>query len=187
MNLRRFFTTSALAFVVIATPLSIATAQEISDSHMAAARKAISAIEATDRFDAILPNVALAIKQQLIANNPDLEAQINDITDTETLALVSRRSDLENAAAEAYAKAIGEEDLIAIAEFYNSDAGQVLLKQGAIISRQVQQAAGVWQRGIERDLLSAVTAKLREVAPRSADDKTDDAAAVPATDAPATE
>lgn len=148
--------------------VSGANAQDISESHMSAARAAIQAIQATDRFDDILPNVAEAIKQQLIANNPDLEPQINQAVDTETIKLVSRRADLETEAASAYAKALSEADLNAITAFYNSDAGKALLANGPIAAREVQGAAGVWQRGIERDLLANVSKQLAETAPRSA-------------------
>lgn len=166
MNFKKLATSGVILGAVMLSALASAQAQDISDSHLAAARSAISAIEATDRYDDILPNIALGIKQQLIANNPDLEAEINDVVDGETIALVSRRGDLENEAASAYAKALSEEHLTAISEFYNSEPGKALLANGAIISREVQQAAGIWQRGVERDLLENVNAKLREVAPR---------------------
>ena len=61
-----------------------------------------------------------------------------------------------------YARAIAEEDLRAIAEFYRTDAGRSLLRNGPIAARQVAQAAAVWQRGIERDLLEAVSIRLRD-------------------------
>ena len=166
MRLRGYLMAASLSAVIVGGAASEVRAQELSDSHLAAARSAISAIEATNRFDDILPNVAQSIKQQLIANNPDLELQINDVVDAETLAMVSRRVDLENEAARAYAQALSEEHLLAVAAFYETEAGQALLANGAIVGREVQAAAGIWQRGIERDLLENVSLKLSEVAPR---------------------
>ena len=166
MKLRGYLMAATVCAAIAGGAANNAWAQEISNSHLAAARSAIAAIQATDRFDDILPNVAEGIKQQLIANNPDLELQINDVVDTETLAMVSRRVDLEDEAARAYAQALSEEHLLAISEFYQSEAGQALLANGAIVGREVQAAAGIWQRGIERDLLENVSKKLSEVAPR---------------------
>lgn len=171
---------ASLAAVVLAGTPGNAQSQDLSESHMSAARTAISAIEATDRFDNILPNVAQAIKQQLIANNPDLEAQINDVVDSETIAMVSRRADLEKEAASLYGRAISEEHLAEIAAFYQSDAGKALLKNGPIVGREVQAAAGIWQRGVERDLLENVSKKLAEVAPRASESADDGEADAPA-------
>lgn len=180
MKLRRKLVVASMAAVILGGVQGNLWAQELSESHLSAARSAISAIEATDRFDNILPNVAQAIKQQLIANNPDLEAQINDVVDSETIAMVSRRGDLEREAASIYGRAMSEEHLLAIAAFYNSDAGKELLKNGAIVGREVQASAGIWQRGVERDLLENVSKKLAEVAPRAAEDAVEGG-----TDAPA--
>lgn len=176
MKITKWIKGGVLAIAVTGATMTTPMAQEVSEGHLEAARKAITAIEATARFDEILPNIALHITGQMIGNNPDLETQINEIVDTETLALVSRRADLEKEAALVYAKSISEADLNAIAAFYSSDAGKALLNNGAILAREVQQAAAVWQRGIERDLLENVNEKLKEIAPRSVDDKTDDAA-----------
>lgn len=180
MKLRKNLVAASVAAVFLGSIQASALAQDISESHLSAAREAISAIEATDRFDNILPNVAQAIKQQLIANNPDLEPQINDVVDSETIAMVSRRGDLEKEAANIYARAVSEEHLLAIAEFYNSEAGKVLLRNGAIVGREVQAAAGIWQRGVERDLLENVSKKLGEVAPRSDADAVEEATETPA-------
>lgn len=180
MKLRKILVAASMTAIVFGSVQGSALAQDVTDSHLSAARSAISAIEATDRFDNILPNVAQAIKQQLIANNPDLEEQINNVVDAETIAMVSRRGDLEQEAARAYAKAMSEEHLQEIAAFYNTDAGKALLKNGAIVGREVQAAAGIWQRGVERDLLENVSTKLAEVAPRAASDAVDGATEAPA-------
>jgi hypothetical protein len=176
MKITKWVKGGIIAAAVTGAAMSASFAQEVSESHLEAARKAITAIQATERFDDILPGVALRITSQLIANNPDLEPQINEVVDQETLALVSRRADLEREAALVYAKSISEEDLNAIAEFYSSSAGQALLTNGAILAREVQQSAAVWQRGVERDLMENVNAKLKEVAPRPETEQTGDAA-----------
>lgn len=180
MKLRKFLAVASVSAIILGGAQSGALAQDLTDSHLSAARDAISSITATDRFDNILPNVAQAIKQQLIANNPDLEVQINDVVDSETIAMVSRRGDLEREAARIYAQAISEEHLLEIAAFYATDAGQELLKNGAIVGREVQAAAGIWQRGVERDLLENVSKKLGEIAPRAPADTTEEGADAPA-------
>ena len=149
-RVRRFSAVlAASAMVAIASP---ALSQEISDAHLKAAREAVAAIRATDLYDGILPEAAAALKAQLIQRNPDLQEVITKTVDETTLKLAGRRSDLEKEAALAYARVFSVEDLNGIATFYNSAAGKKLLSDGPIVAREVGKAAGIWQRGIARDL-----------------------------------
>ncbi|MCO5071254.1 MAG: DUF2059 domain-containing protein [Rhizobiaceae bacterium] len=149
---------AAAVFVAIASPVS---AQEISESHLKAARAAVDAINATDFYDDILPNAAAALKRELIQKNPDLTSDITSIVDSKALEMAGRRSDLEREAAMAYAKLLSEEDLTAIANFYNSPAGINLLKEGPIVTREVDKAAQIWQNGVARDLAEAVANEMQ--------------------------
>lgn len=144
---------AAVAFVAFA---SQATAQEIPESHIKAARSAISAVHATDAYDNILPAAAIALKQQLIQQNPDLQEMIISTVDAKTIEMASRRADLEREVALAYARIYSEAELNAIAAFYQTDAGKKLLAEGPIVAREVAKAAEIWQRGISRDLTEAV-------------------------------
>jgi hypothetical protein len=157
MNLTRCARRFAAGLVVIATMSAVpALAQDISDSHLKAAHAAVNAIKATDPFDAILPASAFALREELIRKNPDLTDVIDQIVSEQTLALAPRRADLEKEAALAYARVFSEDDLNMIATFYNSPAGQKLLSDGPIVTRQITQAADIWQRGITRDLAQNV-------------------------------
>ncbi|WP_343314137.1 DUF2059 domain-containing protein [Brucella sp. BE17] len=138
--------------LVLMAGVHAATAQEISETHLQAARQAISAINATEQFDEILPNAARALKAELIQKDPDLEALITKTVDDKAIALAARRSDLETESARAYAKAFSEDELKAIAAFYASPAGKKLLAEGPIVTREVVRAANIWQNGVARDL-----------------------------------
>ncbi len=149
----RFRHLALLAMVALAFP---AAAQEVSDTHLKAARSAIAAIKATDQFDQILPQASAALKSELIQKNPDFQERISAVVDEKTFALVARRSDLEREAALAYARVFSEQELTEIANFYNTPAGQKLISDGPIVTRKVIEAAQIWQRGIARDLAVAV-------------------------------
>ncbi|MEK1852466.1 MAG: DUF2059 domain-containing protein [Phyllobacterium sp.] len=165
-----------LSIAIMLGGLCAAQAQDITPSHLAAARAAVSAIKATDMFDGILPDAARGLKAELIQKDPNLEAVISSTVDEQALALASRRADLENEAARAYAVSFTEEELNAITGFYTSPAGKKLLSEGPIVTREVSKAAGIWQRGIARDLAQAVAEKIVASA----------AATSPASPAPAT-
>lgn len=151
---------SATAILISAAPLA---AQEISEGHLKAARTAISALGATAEFDMVLPQVAASLKSELTQKNPDLVQLISSTVDEKALALAARRGDLEKAAANIYAKIFTEQQLNEISTFYNSETGKKLLSDGDIVSREVLQAAAIWQRGIARDLAQAVGEHIESV------------------------
>ncbi len=159
-----------------------AFAEEIPASHLAQARAALAAIKGTDQFDAILPQAADALKSELIQKDPNLEALISSTVDNEVLALASRRGDLEGEAARVYAKVFTEEELKAIADFYVTDAGKKLIKEGPIATRGIVDAANVWQAGVARDLASNVAGKLKAAAPAEVAPAVDPAAPADGTD-----
>jgi len=149
----------ALALLTVAQP---AFAQEISDSHLAAARTAIAALGATAEFDVILPQAAQALKTELIQKNPDMQADIIEIVDKTALSLAARRGDLEREAGLAYARVFTEQQLNEIATFYQSETGKKLISDGAIVMREVYRAAEIWQNGIARDLAQQVATELQQ-------------------------
>jgi uncharacterized protein len=155
-----------LAIVLAAALAGLpAAAQDISDSHEKAARAAITAIHATDRFDTILPAAAVSLKTELLRQNPNLEALIDQTVDEKALAMVSRRADLEREAALAFARAFSEDELKAIAAFYSTSAGKKFIEKGPATTGEVYKAAEIWQRGIVRDLARSVGDAMREKAP----------------------
>jgi hypothetical protein len=154
-----------LAAVVASAAIALSSpafSQDVSETHMQAARAAIAAIHATDSFDSILPGAANALEQQLIQKNPDLQALITSTVGEKALALAARRADLEKEAALAYAKVFSEQDLKAIAAFYDSDAGKKLLTEGPKVSGELVKAADIWQNGIARDLAEEVGGALQK-------------------------
>ena len=156
---------AALATVAVLAGVSLASAQEISDSHLKAARAAITSIKATDSMDSILPQANQMLKVELIQKNPNLEEDIVRIVDEETLAIAPRRGDLEKEVAIAFAKAFSEQELTEIANFHNSPTGKKFFSDSPIVGREVSKAVDIWQLGIARDLSQAVGKKLAAIAP----------------------
>ena len=169
------------AAIVAVLAVSPVFAQEISESHMKAARAAVAAIGATDEFDSILPAAARALKDQLTQQSPDLYDVIDQTVNEKALALTARYADLEKEAATAYAKVFSEADLNAIAAFYTSEAGKKLLSDGPIVTRELLQAADIWQRGIARDL---AVQSAEVLASKGAPTQANPSAVDPATPAP---
>lgn len=160
-GLKRFGAGLIVASSLVLTG-SLAHAQEISESHLAAARAAITAIQSTDQFDSIIPASAERLKVSLIRANGDLQEIISATVDEEALKIVPRRGDLEREAAQIYAKAFSEEELTAIADFYMSPAGQKLIENGPLVTRELIKSAEIWSSGVSRDLAQNVNKALQE-------------------------
>lgn len=124
----------------------------VSEEQLKAARAAISAINATVQYDAILPALAEQLKNQLIQAQPNFQNEISTAVDDQALTLATRRGDLEKEAATIYAKTFSVDELNAITAFYSSPAGKKLLSDGPIASRELNKAADIWAAGISRDL-----------------------------------
>jgi hypothetical protein len=138
------------------------SAQELSPSHLKASKQALAASEATSQFDRILPSVAGKMKTDIIASRPDLADIVSLIIDEEALKLAARRGDLENESAAIYGRSFTEEELNQISAFYQSSAGQKLLKDAPVLTRELNKASKIWGAGIVRDLNQAVTKRLKE-------------------------
>ncbi|TPI28226.1 DUF2059 domain-containing protein [Mesorhizobium sp. B3-1-9] len=153
-RVRRFsMLLAASAALALSSPVF---AQDVSESHLKAARAAVAAIHATDTFDNILPQAAGALEAQLIQKNPDMQELIGKTVAEKALSLASRRADLEKEAALAYAKVFSEQELNDIATFYSSEAGKKLLDSGPAVTRDLVKAADIWQNGVARDLAQQV-------------------------------
>ncbi|CAD7045243.1 hypothetical protein REJC140_03938 [Pseudorhizobium endolithicum] len=156
-----FWRATALALMVAGSIAVPVRAQDISEEHLAAAREAIASINATNRYDNILPGLAERLKAQFIQASPNFQEQISAVVDEQALALAPRRADLEREAATIYAKAFTMEELKAISAFYATEAGKKLLSNGPLVARELGRAAEIWANGISRDLTNQSSEKLR--------------------------
>ncbi|MBB3999136.1 DUF2059 domain-containing protein [Aureimonas pseudogalii] len=145
-----------------------AMAQDVSPSHLTAAREAVDALDTTEQFDQILLNAATQIKAELIVNNPNLQTEISDMVDESAIALAPRRGALENEVARIYAKLFTEQELREVSQFYKSEAGRKLIQQGPQASREMLSAADVWSNGIVRDLRASAINGMAKLAPGAA-------------------
>lgn len=151
-----------VSLIIAVSPVNSTFAQEISAEHLKTARQALSALNATSSFDNILPATAEQLKGNLIQANPNFSNEISITVDEEAIKLAGRRSDLENEAATIYAKKFSAEELMTIAEFYNSEAGKKLLQTAPSAGRELLRAAEIWAGGISRDLAAAANTALTE-------------------------
>lgn len=137
-------------------------AQELSAEHIKAARAAMVSTGATNRLDAILPEVVNFVKAGLIANRPDIEAEISKIVNEVAISLAKRRGPLENEVATIYGNRFTLAELQTIETFFASDVGIKFLTQTPQLFTEVDEVSKVWRSGIVRDMSKNVQEKLKE-------------------------
>nr|WP_272210779.1 DUF2059 domain-containing protein [Marinicella sp. W31]MDC2876695.1 DUF2059 domain-containing protein [Marinicella sp. W31] len=140
------------ATVVGLGAFSVASAQDVSPEHQAAAKAALNALGINSQFDEILPNQADLVQAQLTQVYPNYHTLIDEVVTDTAIALAARRADLENEGAQIYANIFTQAELEELAAFYSSELGQKFIQYGPIASRELSQAGDIWARGIARDL-----------------------------------
>ncbi len=160
-SFQRFVAYCGVAAVLVVN-IGMAYAQGVSEQHLDSARKAISAIRATDQFDSFLPNAAHDFKNELISDDPNLATSISDIVDKQALALAKRRSNLEKEIAHVYAKYFTQEELDAITAFYSSDTGKKFLTEVPNIARDAYSTFDTWRSALMQDLIKNVKKEMSE-------------------------
>ena len=162
LNAIRFLPLAAffIAATVAVGDVKPSIAQDISESHLAAAQRAVNETNATTSYDVILLDAATRLKNDLTSTNPDQADLVAIVVDEEALKLAERRGALEREASRLFANSFSEAELNSIAEFFGSDTGRKYLEQTPILARELAKAARVWAAGITRDLGEAVNQRL---------------------------
>jgi hypothetical protein len=137
-------------------------AQELSESHLAAAKKVIATTNSTAKLNDILPTAAIRLVGPMISNRPDLESQISLFVNESALELAPRRGDLQVEVAKIYGRIFKEQELLEINKFFATDAGAKFLIQLPLVVREIDKASRVWGTGIRRDLARSVNKKMRD-------------------------
>lgn len=148
--------------ISVALPLSSTSAQEITQSHMTAALDAVSRTAGARSFDNVLPNLALSVENRLIRLRPDLHKVITATADGAALKLVVRRKDLDIDVARIWAKSFTEQELVAIAAFLKSPAGQKYQDLGPKVVSETYQAVQQWSDRVGEELLDKTRQELKK-------------------------
>ena len=157
----RFIRSAALATLVAAGTASVSLAQEISQSHLAAALAVVNATVATQSFDTRLPQIANEVANRLIRQRPDLHKEITDAVQATALKLAVRRKDLDVDVARVYAKTFSEDELKTIGAFLSSDAGKKYQTEGPKVFAETFDTVQRWSDRVGAELLDKSREELK--------------------------
>ncbi len=131
-----------------------AAAQDYTESHIEAARAAISAAHASEQFDAILPMLADQAKALFQRSNPSLVQEIDEVVNGVALQLASRRPELERELERVWAARFSEDELKEITTFYTSPVGEKFGKMMPLVIQDSVRSAGIWRDAISTELVT---------------------------------
>lgn len=147
----------ALAAVLMAMP---ASAQEFSDSHLAAARATIAAARAADQFDTILPMLAEQAKALFQRSNPSLVQEIDEVVNQVALDLARRRPELDRELERVWAARFSEDELKEITAFYTSPVGVKFGQNMGQIVQDSVRSAGIWRDALSTEMVTKAREEL---------------------------
>ncbi|MEX0853060.1 MAG: DUF2059 domain-containing protein [Bauldia sp.] len=159
----KFIRIALVGLAVVAGPLTLAIAQEISESRLAAAESAMKSAPTLGNFDNILPGVATKTKDQLIRLRPDLHKEISGIVDDAAFKLAVRRADLDNDIARTWAKRFTDDELKAIDTFFSSEAGKKYKSEAGELGKEILKASRSWTNRINDELLEKSREELKKL------------------------
>ena len=141
-------------------------AQELDENpspeKMTAAVETVKAYRAAAGFEAVLESISLSTKNVFIRNNPDLEKDINEVTDLVMQEFAASRGLLEESIAFLWARRFSEEELNQITEFYKSDIGAKLAIETPFLISETFRTVDVFRAEISDAVVQRVRNVMRD-------------------------
>ncbi|MCX2723232.1 DUF2059 domain-containing protein [Roseibium salinum] len=141
---------------------SNATAQEISESHLAAAKKVASATKILEPFDDILPVLAEQTRTAFVQSDPTRAEEIIEVTQKVALELAPKRAELNERVYRVWAEHFTEAELNELAAFYSTELGQKLTQTIPVVTQFSVGAAREWQDKISTEMVTMVQEELKK-------------------------
>lgn len=160
LTIARLVAGAFLAGTVAAGPAL--AADEFTESHIAAAREAVTTGNNVRPFDEILPVIAEQTSTVFIRTNPALATEITEVTNAVALDLANLRPELDRTIIEIWARRFTEAELKEIAAFYKSDVGAKLAKLRPDITALSIGAAKQWQDQLSTVMFTRVREELKK-------------------------
>jgi hypothetical protein len=162
ISIKSLIRAGLVASLLASLPLAPASAQEFSESHLAAAKAAAISSPMAQEFNNLLPFLAQRVQNRLVSLRPDLHEVIAKTVQDVALRLAARRGDLDNAVALIWARAFTEDELNEIAAFYTSEVGKKFVSLGPSLGQQTVQTASNWSNRVGEELLDKAREELKK-------------------------
>ncbi|MET1415048.1 DUF2059 domain-containing protein [Roseibium sp. HPY-6] len=156
---------AVIGAVLTATAFFINTSiaqDEISESHIAAAKRVAEVTKVLEPFDDILPILAEQTRTAFIQAEPTRAEEIIEVTQEVALQLAPSRAELNALVYQAWAKNFTEDELNELAVFYQTELGQKLTSTLPAVTQLSVGAAREWQDKTSTDMVTMVQQELQK-------------------------
>ncbi len=151
---------AAVFALVLAT--GAAPAQQVSPSSLAAARELIEAKGVMTMFDPLIPGVVETVKGTFLRTNTSLSKELNEVAGQLRNELASKRSEVLDEFAKAYAEHFSEQELRAILAFYRTPAGRKVISEEPKILDQGMGRVQAWADKLAEDVVVRFRVEMRK-------------------------
>jgi hypothetical protein len=139
---------------------AFAQSQEPTAAHLAAARSVVVASGLERSFDAVVPSLFEQVKQVLVTR-PELTQDLNEVVEKITPEFESKKSEMIAAAARVFASQLSEEDLTAIATFFESPVGKRYVTTQPEVLNQLYTEMQNWSQSMSSLVVERLRAEMR--------------------------
>lgn len=152
----------AAAMLLLAQPLvpALAQSQQITPSHLQAARAVVIGSGIERSFDAVVPSLFNQVREQLVTR-PELTKDMEEIIVKISPELEARKSEMVDQAARIYASQISEADLKDIGAFFSSPAGKRYVTSQPAILQELFLKMQDWQQSLSAAVVERIRAEMR--------------------------
>ena len=156
MRLRVLSVLSVVGLLLAAAPLA---AQELTASHLAAARDLVQLTGASTSIERIIPALVEDIKRQTVTR-PELTKDLAEILKTMQPEMDQQRVQALGVAARSYAKFMSEPEIRDAVAFFRSPAGTKYAKVQPEITEDLVSSLGAWSQLVAEYLQTRVRSEM---------------------------
>jgi uncharacterized protein len=154
---RRFIATTLFALLYF-TP---ATAQSPNTPGLDIAKEVVTSMKVDATMRAILPNLSKQIVDIMASQNPAVRSDAEAFMERFQPEFLSRLSEINDEAAQVYARTFTPAELTDLLTFIKTPTGQKLFNEQANISVEMIDVGQRWGQNIARDVIEKMKVELR--------------------------
>ncbi|MBJ7578055.1 DUF2059 domain-containing protein [Devosia sp. MC532] len=137
-------------------------AQEVAPEQLALARKYVDLTDRAAVFETTVVTVGIDSMAQLLTQNPEIEAQLDEVIGDVIKEYNGRKGDLLDQFARVYALRFTTDELQQIVNFYDSAVGQKLAAANSEVNMDLQRILQVYENNLRVEFFAKVRAGLRD-------------------------
>lgn len=153
---------AALLFCALAMPAFAQAPAKPSPEHIALARAVLDFTGARNSFDNVIPKLLTDARNTILRTRPTLQVDLDAAALDVARGLADADEDLINKIAVVYAQKFTEDELRAIATFYQSPAGKKMTEELPSVLNESFGLIQEWSRKLSVDIMTELRKEMKK-------------------------